>query len=36
VAGVLVRRFFVLSHKHRYVVGLPIAAALAAGRGGRS
>jgi len=29
VAGVLVRRFFVLSHKHRYVVGLPIAAALA-------
>jgi uncharacterized membrane protein len=26
-AGVLVRRFFVLSHKHRYVVGLPIAAA---------
>ncbi len=27
-AGVLVRRFFVLSHKHRYVVGLPAAAAL--------
>ncbi len=27
-AGVLVRRFFVLSHKHRYVVGLPVAAAL--------
>ena len=27
-AGVLVRRFFVLSHKGRYVVGLPIAAAL--------
>jgi uncharacterized membrane protein len=27
-AGVLVRRFFVLSHKHRYVVGLPIAAAV--------
>jgi uncharacterized membrane protein len=29
VAGVLVRRFFVLSHKHRYVVGLPVGAALA-------
>ena len=27
-AGVLVRRFFVLSHKGRYVVGLPIAAIL--------
>jgi uncharacterized membrane protein len=27
-AGVLVRRFFVLSHTHRYVVGLPVAAAL--------
>ena len=27
-AGVLVRRFFVLSHKHRYVVGLPVAAAI--------
>jgi uncharacterized membrane protein len=27
-AGVLVRRFFVLSHKHRFVVGLPVAAAL--------
>ena len=27
-AGVLVRRFFVLSHKHRYVVGLPVAAAV--------
>ena len=27
-AGVLVRRFFVVSHKRRYVVGLPIAAAL--------
>jgi uncharacterized membrane protein len=27
-AGVLVRRFFVVSHKHRYVVGLPVAAAL--------
>jgi uncharacterized membrane protein len=27
-AGVLVRRFFVLSHKHRYVVALPVAAAL--------
>ena len=27
-AGVLVRRFFVLSHKRRYVVGLPVAAAL--------
>jgi uncharacterized membrane protein len=27
-AGVLVRRFFVLSHKGRYVVGLPVAAAL--------
>jgi uncharacterized membrane protein len=27
-AGVLVRRFFVLSHKHRYVVGLPVGAAL--------
>jgi uncharacterized membrane protein len=26
-AGVLVRRFFVLSHKHRYVVALPAAAA---------
>jgi uncharacterized membrane protein len=26
-AGVLVRRFFVLSHKHRIVVGLPVAAA---------
>jgi uncharacterized membrane protein len=25
-AGVAVRRFFVLSHKHRYVVGLPAAA----------
>ena len=27
-AGVLVRRFFVLSHKHRYVVALPFAAAI--------
>jgi uncharacterized membrane protein len=27
-AGVLVRRFFVLSHKRRYVIGLPVAAAL--------
>jgi uncharacterized membrane protein len=27
-AGVLVRRFFVVSHKRRYVVGLPVAAAL--------
>jgi uncharacterized membrane protein len=27
-AGVLVRRFFVLSHKGRYVVGLPVAAAV--------
>ena len=27
-AGVLVRRFFVLSHKHRIVIGLPVAAAL--------
>ncbi len=27
-AGVLVRRFFVLSHKRRYVVGLPVGAAL--------
>jgi uncharacterized membrane protein len=27
-AGVLVRRFFVLSHKQRYVVGLPVAATL--------
>jgi uncharacterized membrane protein len=27
-AGVLVRRFFVLSHKRRYVVGLPVAAAV--------
>jgi uncharacterized membrane protein len=27
-AGVLVRRFFVLTHKHRYVVGLPIGAAV--------
>jgi len=27
-AGVLVRRFFVLSHKHRYAVGMPIAAAV--------
>jgi len=27
-AGVLVRRFFVLSHKHRYVIGLPVAALL--------
>jgi uncharacterized membrane protein len=27
-AGVLVRRFFVLSHKHRYAVGLPVAAAV--------
>jgi uncharacterized membrane protein len=27
-AGVLVRRFLVLSHKHRYVIGLPVAAAL--------
>jgi uncharacterized membrane protein len=27
-AGVLVRRFFVLSHKHRFAVGLPVAAAL--------
>jgi uncharacterized membrane protein len=27
-AGVLVRRFFVLSHKRRYVVALPVAAAL--------
>jgi len=27
-AGVLVRRFFVISHKQRYVVGLPVAAAL--------
>ncbi len=27
-AGVLVRRFFVLSHKHRYLVALPVSAAL--------
>ncbi|HEV3087956.1 MAG TPA: urate hydroxylase PuuD [Candidatus Elarobacter sp.] len=27
-AGVLVRRFFVLTHKYRYVVALPVAAAL--------
>ena len=27
-AGVLVRRFFVLSHQHRYAVGLPLAAGL--------
>ena len=27
-AGVLVRRFFVLTHKHRFVVALPVAAAL--------
>jgi uncharacterized membrane protein len=27
-AGVLVRRFFVLSHKRRYVVSLPVAAAI--------
>ncbi len=27
-AGVLVRRFFVLTHKHRYAVGMPIAAAV--------
>lgn len=27
-AGVLVRRFFVLSHKHRYAVALPVAAAV--------
>jgi uncharacterized membrane protein len=27
-AGVLVRRFFVLSHKHRYAIGLPVAAAV--------
>jgi uncharacterized membrane protein len=27
-AGVLVRRFFVISHKQRYVIGLPVAAAL--------
>ena len=27
-AGVLVRRFFVISHARRYVVGLPVAAAL--------
>jgi uncharacterized membrane protein len=25
---VLVRRFFVISHEHRYVVGLPVAAAV--------
>jgi uncharacterized membrane protein len=30
-AGVLVRRFFVLSHKLRYVVALPLAAALLIG-----
>jgi uncharacterized membrane protein len=30
-AGVLVRRFFVLSHKLRYVVALPVAAALLIG-----
>jgi uncharacterized membrane protein len=30
-AGVLVRRFFVLSHKLRYVVGLPVAAAMLIG-----
>jgi uncharacterized membrane protein len=29
VAGVLVRRFFILTHKQRYVIGLPVAAALA-------
>ena len=29
VAGVLVRRFFILTHKQRYVVALPIAAAFA-------
>jgi uncharacterized membrane protein len=28
VAGVLVRQFFLLTHQQRYVVGLPIAAAL--------
>jgi uncharacterized membrane protein len=28
VAGVLVRRFFVLTHEQRFVVGLPVAAAL--------
>jgi uncharacterized membrane protein len=27
-AGVLVRRFFVVSHKRRYVIGYPVAAAL--------
>ena len=27
-AGVLVRRFFVISHKRRYVVGLPVAATV--------
>lgn len=27
-AGVLVRRFFVISHARRYVIGLPVAAAL--------
>ncbi|HEY0380690.1 MAG TPA: urate hydroxylase PuuD [Candidatus Elarobacter sp.] len=27
-AGVLVRRFFVVSHKRRYVIGLPVAAGL--------
>jgi uncharacterized membrane protein len=27
-AGVLVRRFFVLSHKHRLIVALPVAAAV--------
>jgi uncharacterized membrane protein len=30
-AGVLVRRFFVLSHKRRYLVGLPVGAALLLG-----
>ncbi len=30
-AGVLVRRFFVLSHKYRYVVALPVAAAALLG-----
>ncbi len=29
VAGVLVRRFFILTHKQRYVIALPIAAAFA-------
>lgn len=28
VAGVLVRRFFILTHKQRYVVALPVAAAV--------